>query len=66
VIRSNGDSGFAVFRAFYFPLLLCWIMRGIFQSIINSLLAIMLFSNNSMGTATEQQGCWTKQQPAVG
>jgi hypothetical protein len=54
------------FRAFYFSLLLCWIIRGIFQRIINSLLAIMLFLNNSTGAATEQQSWWTKQQPAVG
>jgi hypothetical protein len=44
------------FRTFYFSLLLCWFFGAIFQSIISSLLAIMLFLDNSMGTATEQHG----------
>jgi hypothetical protein len=37
-----------------------------FQNIISSLWVIMLFLNNSMETATEQQLCWTKQQPIAG
>jgi hypothetical protein len=61
-----GDSDLLFFRAFYFSLLLCWIFRMFFQNIISSLWAIMLFLNNSMGTATEQQRCWTKQRPIVG
>jgi hypothetical protein len=40
-------------------------LRAFFQNIISSLRAIMLFLNNSMGTATEQQLCWAKQQPIV-
>jgi hypothetical protein len=39
---------------------------GFFHSIISSILAIMLFLNSSMGTATEQQRCWAKQQPIAG
>jgi hypothetical protein len=56
----------AVFRDFIFSLLLCWTFMGFFHSIISSLLAIMLFLNNSMGTATEQQRRWAKQQPIAG
>jgi hypothetical protein len=64
--RVQQRLGFLLFfRAFYFSLLLCWIFWAIFQNIINSLRVIMLFLNNSMGTATEQQSCWAKQQPTV-
>jgi hypothetical protein len=65
-LRPNATRVFAVLRVFYFSTLLCWIFFGFFQNIINSLKAIMLFLINSNGTATEQQRCWTKQQPAVG
>jgi len=54
------------FRAIYFSLLLCWIFLAFFHSIIMDLWQIMLFLNNSVGTAAEQQCCWTKQQPAIG
>jgi len=53
--RLGFSCCFAVIDDPFFLLLLCWIFGEFFSFSINGLWAVLLLSNNSMKTASEQQ-----------